>query len=173
MRCEMLSDMTSDFYIEPVPVEAREQFCAMAEAYWRDLMPDAEVCKSRESRDSYFLETFTWAVIGISIGCLLGNSRLDLFLLRLKVRLLMFTIFILPRNTVAKDMDQKWRGGCLNTSMRRAFGNWISMCAETIRTPCLFGRLKDWVSRAIACECTVTQKLVRHIKASYLLIFKK
>lgn len=104
MRCEMLSDMTSDFYIEPVPVEAREQFCAMAEAYWRDLMPDAEVCKSRESRDSYFLETFTWAVIGISIGCLLGNSRLDLFLLRLKVRLLMFTIFILPRNTVAKDM---------------------------------------------------------------------
>ena len=53
--------MTSNLHIEPVPVEAREQFRAMAEAYWRDLMPDAAVCKSRESRDSFFEETFTWA----------------------------------------------------------------------------------------------------------------
>ena len=52
---------TSDFHIEPVPVEARDQFRAMAESYWRDLMPDAAVCKSRESRDYFFQETFTWA----------------------------------------------------------------------------------------------------------------
>ena len=162
--------MTSDFHIEPVPVEAREQFRAMAGAYWRDLMPNAEVCKSRESILFLKRRLPGRVAIDIPIGCLLGNSRLDLFLLRLKVRLLMYTIFILPRNIVAKGMDQKWRAGCLNTSMRRAFGNWISMCVEIIRMPCLFGRLKGLVSRDIACECTVIQKLVCLIKASCLLI---
>ena len=164
--------MTSDFYIEPVPVEAREQFRAMAEAYWRDLMPDAAVCPVAGIARFFFYGDVHMggAAIDIPIGCLLRNSRLDSSLLRLKMRPLMFTIFISLKSTDAKGMDQKWQGGCLNTLMRRAFDNWISMCAETIRWPCLFGMLKDSVSRGIACECTAIQKRARLIKVFYLLI---
>ncbi|MDP6039787.1 MAG: GNAT family N-acetyltransferase [Candidatus Latescibacteria bacterium] len=52
--------MTNGFHIERVPVESRDQFRTMAETYWRDLMPDAPVCKSREVCDAYFDETFSW-----------------------------------------------------------------------------------------------------------------
>jgi len=50
----------NELHIKRVPVERREEFRAMAEVYWYDLMPDSSVCKSREDSDAFFGETFMW-----------------------------------------------------------------------------------------------------------------
>ena len=47
--------------IEPVPIAARGQFRALAEAYWREVMPHASVCQSQKACDAFFEEIFTWA----------------------------------------------------------------------------------------------------------------
>ena len=48
-----------DLKIERMPVEEKEAFRMMAEAYWRDLMPDSSVCRSQEESDAFFEMTFT------------------------------------------------------------------------------------------------------------------
>ena len=57
----MVETSTNDLHIEPVPIAAREQFRAMVEAYWREVMPHASACQSPEARDGFFEEIFTWA----------------------------------------------------------------------------------------------------------------
>ena len=47
--------------IEPVPIAARGQFRALAEAYWREVMPQASVCQSQKACDAFCEEIFTWA----------------------------------------------------------------------------------------------------------------
>lgn len=47
--------------LERVQPSERERFRQMAEAYWQELMPHADVLQNAERRERYFQEEFTWA----------------------------------------------------------------------------------------------------------------
>lgn len=47
--------------LERVPLERRDTFREMVEAYWAELMPKADVVATAAAREAYFAEEFTWA----------------------------------------------------------------------------------------------------------------
>lgn len=47
--------------LELIPLTEQENFRQMAEAYWQELMPHADVLQDAARRERYFQEEFTWA----------------------------------------------------------------------------------------------------------------
>ncbi|MFN8493392.1 MAG: GNAT family N-acetyltransferase [Caldilineaceae bacterium] len=47
--------------LKPVQPTEQERFRLIAEAYWQELMPHADVLQSAEQQERYFQEEFTWA----------------------------------------------------------------------------------------------------------------